>query len=126
MYCTRLRTRANSIFPPSERTNFSEDHCNRSKLARDGIVEVVSENIEASQELMRRKYNHGSKEAEVKSGDWIWLRKESRTYTLSPMFEGPWLVLKKRGVNVHLSDADGHHRAVIHLIDVRKLLIPLV
>ena len=126
MYGVRLRTRADAVFPHSEEVNFSDvpSYCACSKQSREGISQSVVENIEYSQELMRRIYDRGSKETDVKSRDWVWLRNDARTHSLSPMFRGPWLVLDRRSVNVHLSDPSGNLKAVVHLNRCKKAAKP--
>ena len=40
------------------------------------------------------------------------------------MFGGPWLVVEKQGVNVHLSDPEGARREVVHLNRCKKAAKP--
>ena len=98
----------------------SPTYCAQSKQARKGILDGVTEKVTLAQERMQRNYNRGTKETEVHPGDWVWLRHEARSHTLSPMFGEPWLVVEKQGVNVHLSNPDGARREVVHLNRCKK------
>ena len=69
---------------------------------------------------MERNYNRGSKCGEIESGDWVWLRNDARSNSLSPLYRGPWLVVDRQGVNLRLSDLKGKESQYVHLNRCKK------
>ena len=69
---------------------------------------------------MEKIYNRGTKDSDINSGDWDWLRNEAREHSLSPMFRGPWLVIERRGVNLQLADSEGAKTQLVHLNQCKK------
>ena len=109
MYAASLRTKADAIFPGIKPISFKDiqSYCEHVEEARKVVHERVHENVMNSQRRMEKNYNRGTKDSEVDSGDWVWLRNEARQHSLSPMFRGPWLVIERRGVSLQLADSEG-------------------
>ena len=124
MYGAPLRSKADCIFPCSKPSNFTDIHsyCKHAEEARIELAERVRENLLSSQRRMETNYNRGTKSYDIESGDWVWLKDETRSNSLSPVFKGPWLVIERLGVNLRIakSDGDGGQTRIVHLNRCRK------
>ena len=122
MHGARLRSKADCVFPVERPSDFSDvqSYCQHAEEARKMIDRNVWENILGSQQRMERNYIQGTKNSEIESSDWVWLKDEARSSCLSPMFKGPWVVIEKRGVNLQISDLNGGQTHVVYLNRCKK------
>ena len=110
------------IFPGIKPISFRDiqSYCEHVEEERKVVHERVHENVMNSQRRMEKNYNRGTKDSEIDSGDWVWLRNEARQHSFSPMFRGPWLVIERRGVNLQLADSEGAKTQLMHLNRCKK------
>jgi hypothetical protein len=75
--------------------------------SRDEILQLLKENLQRSQNQMRRYADLKRTERVLKEGDWVYLRLQPyrkmlvtwrRNLRLSPRFYGPFLIVRKIGV----------------------------
>ena len=66
---------------------------------------------------MKKFYDRNSARCDIKEGDWVVLKKQPRRNALSPLFDGPWMVVKRVGSNVHLRN---HERGTIRIVHLNK------
>ena len=64
---------------------------------------------------MKMSYDRRSKSSNISPRDWVLVKDESRANTLAPLFLGPWLVVERQGVNVHLINLKTKRKRVVHL-----------
>ena len=74
------------------------------------LWEQVREKTEGAQAKMKQ-----FSRSNIDEGDWVLLRKQPRNNSLSPLFDGPWIVTKRIGVNVHLRNQESGASRVVHL-----------
>ena len=75
----------------------------------------MREKTEGAQDKMKQFYDRGASRNNIEEGDWVLLRKQPRNNTLSPLFDGPWIVTKRIGVNVHIRNHESAASRVVHL-----------
>ena len=104
MFGDKLRVKIDTIIPSEEHTSYPDtaSYCEALKLSNLKLQERVSHNIGAAQERMKMSYDRRSKSSNISPGDWVLVKDEARANTLAPLFLGPWLVVERQGVNVHL------------------------
>ena len=64
---------------------------------------------------MKDVYDKKTKASNILPGDWVLIKDETRQNTLEPMFTGPWLVVERFGVDVHLNDPSSERSQIVHL-----------
>ena len=79
------------------------------------MYERVAGNTDKTRDKMKKNYDHGSKVSEISPGDWALVKDEAQTDYMSPMYRGPWKVLDRNGVNVHLKVPGLGGTRVVHL-----------
>ena len=87
------------------------------------LNDQVNENLTRARERMKSDYDKGKRDTECNPGDWVYLGKQKRTSGLSEYFEGPFLVLTRRGPNVKLRVRCGKEK-VVHLNRCKKCPTP--
>ena len=80
----------------------------------DELWEQVREKTEGAQAKMKQFYDRGASRSNIDEGNWVLLRKQPRNNTLSQLFDGPWIVTKRIGVNVHIRNHESGESRVVH------------
>ena len=79
------------------------------------LHEKVAQNIEHSQDRMKATYDKKTRSTDVRPGDWVLVRDETRSSALAPLYLGPWLVVEKLGVNLNLIDPGSERKKIVHM-----------
>ena len=87
------------------------------------VNDQVNENLTHSRAKMKTDYDKGKKDTECNPGEWVFLKIQKRKSGLSKYFEGPYLVLTRRGPNVKLRTRHGREK-VVHLNQCKKCPTP--
>ena len=82
-------------------------------VSREELYEKVATNTDIAQDRMKKYYDKGTKESEIRAGHWVLVKDECRSNTLSPLFKGPWLVVEKREGNLHIGDQSSAKTRVV-------------
>ena len=90
-------------------------------LCNDKQWEQVREKTVDAQSKMKRYYDRGAVRIDIKEGDWVLLKKQPHSNTLSPLYEGSWIVAKRRGSNVHLRNHESGTVRVVHVNKCKKM-----
>ena len=115
MFGTRLRTRVDATLPTEEGTAEDAIEYHQQSLINNHLLfDRVSRSMSAARERMKRSYDHGTRVSGITPGDWVLVKDETRD-SLSPIFRGPWEVLKRREANVHLKIPGVEKPRVVHL-----------
>ena len=70
----------------------------------------MREKTEGAQAKMKQFYDRRASRSNIEEGDWVLFSKQPRNNTLSPLFDGPWIVTKRIGVNVHIRNHESGHQ----------------
>ena len=70
---------------------------------------------------MKRYFDRGAVRSDIKEGDWVLLKKQPRSNTLSSHYECPLIVAKRRGTNVHLRNHESGTIRVVHVNKCKKM-----
>ena len=91
MFGTRLRTKVDVTLPLGETDNFASprEYCEVSRERDSLLFERVAAYTDSAREKMKRSYDRGTKVSEISSGNWVLVKDEARTDSLSPVYCGP-------------------------------------
>ena len=78
------------------------------------VNDQVNDNLAQARAKMKAEYDRGKRDTASKAGDWVYLRNERRGNGLIPYFEGPHMIISRRGPNVKLRLRNGKEK-VVHL-----------
>lgn len=118
MFGEKLRVKIDTIIQSGEHASYSDSgsYLDALKLRNLELQERVAQNIGAAQERMKASYDKKAKvSSNIYPGDWVLVKDEARTNTLAPLFMGPWLVVERLGVNVHLIELKSKRKQTVHL-----------
>ena len=54
-------------------------------------------------------------------GDWVLIEDKARIDALEPMYKGPWLVMERKGVNLHVQCTNTGRKSVVHINRCNKI-----
>ena len=123
MFGTRLRTKIDAAIPFTDPTDYLDNDWDydRTVCENPNIQNKAAENIEVSQDRMKKYYDQGTRLSDIGSGDLALIKDECRLDTLAPMSKGPWSVIERRGVNLHINDLNKGDTRVVHLNRCKKV-----
>ena len=78
------------------------------------LNDEVNESLTQARVKMKADYDKGKKDTDCQPGSWVFLKDQNRKSSLSPCFQGPYIVLSRKGPNVKLRFRNGRAR-VVHL-----------
>ena len=78
------------------------------------VNDQVNDNLAQARAKMKAEYDRGKRDTPSEAGDWVYLRNERRGNGLIPYYEGPYMVISRRGPNVKLRLHNGKEK-VVHL-----------
>ena len=54
-------------------------------------------------------------------GDWVLIEDKARIDALEPMYKGPWLVMERKGVNLHVQCTNTGRKSVVSINRCKKI-----
>ena len=87
----------------SGRMQSPSEYLNNLKKMREELFRLAREKDLESQGRAKRQYSKNKRNSPVRKGDLIFVRNETRSDGLEPKFDGPFKVLRRRGVTVKVN-----------------------
>ena len=72
------------------------------------------EYTELAQANIKRFYDRGKSHSDIILGDWVLIEYKARIDALEPMYKGSWLVLERKGLNLHVQCTKTGRKSVVH------------
>ena len=83
-------------------TNTHFEHLEALTRKQDELRDIAKENADRTLRNARERHNRDRVESQAEVGDYVFLKRQSRTDSLSPKFDGPFRTLARRAGNVKL------------------------
>ena len=83
-------------------TNTHSEHLEALIRKQDELRDIAKENADRNLRSARERHNRDRVESQAEVGDYVFLKRQSRTDSLSLKFDGPFLTLARRAGNVKL------------------------
>ena len=98
-------------------------HVQETQHCQSQLHDVAMQNLARANASSKQSYDRGKKDSDVRPGDYVFLHKEVRQSSLDPLYDGPFLVLKREDANVLLKL--GSRDKVVHLNRCKKYVSDL-
>ena len=122
MFGVRFRAQAGvSLGDPAEtaeQTVGPREHSEETQFRLAQLHQRAMQNSSEARGSSKLYYDQGKKDSDVRAGDYVYLRKEVRNSSLDLLYDGPFLVIDRRGVNVLLKMEGGDQ--TVHLNRCKK------
>ena len=102
--------------------NSHEEYLHTLKKKKGELEKIARDSIERNLSKVRQRYNAGKRETEVDKGDMVMLKSNITKDSLSPRYDGPFLVIERRGPDVKLRLTNKYRW--VHLNNVKKYAEP--
>ena len=82
--------------------NSHKEYLHTLKMKTEELENIARDSIEINLSKVRQRYNAGRRETEVDEGDMVMLKHSIMKDSLSPRYDGPFLVMERRGPDIKL------------------------
>ena len=122
MYGVRFRSPAGvSLGDPAdtaEQTVGPLVHSEETQFRLSQLHQRAAQNSSEARASSKLYYDRDKRESDIQPGDYVYLRRAVRNSSLDPLYDGPFLVIVRRGVNVLLKMESGDQN--VHLNRCKK------